>query len=167
MKSMSKAKKLKGSDEATLVNGLLRDEPAAWRELLRDYSTAMRSASRKVVRRVANHLPSDLAQDIEQQVLLKLLQNDKRALRAFDPAKATFRTYVNRIASNLALDELATFLRCGAAIDLDRLIEWEGADPDDDAGKGGDGLRSIDLDYWIGARRAARKAVRTTTGGAS
>ncbi len=163
---MSKAKKLKGSDEATLVNGLLRDESAAWRELLRDYSTAMRSASRKVVRRVAKHLPSDLSQDIEQQVLLKLLQNDKRALRAFDPAKATFRTYLNRIASNLAIDELATFLRCGAAIDLDQLIEWEGAEGDDEGGNAGQGPRSIDLDYWIGARRAAQKTARTTGGAA-
>ena len=163
---MKKTKTSKPEAEVALVTALIANQRDAWRTLLAEYGSAMRMAAGRVVRRVARHLPSDFASDIQQQVFVNLLQNDKHALRAFDPALGSLRTYLSRIATNLAHDELARFLRCGAPLDLDDVIAREARGDEDDGGEPhSDGPSPVDLTFFVGARRAiaaARKqAVRS------
>ncbi len=143
--------------EVELVAALIANRPKAWRTLLTEYGGAMRGAASRVVRKVARHLPSDFVQDIQQQVFVNLLQNDKLALRSFNPALASLRTYLSRIAANLAHDELARFLRVGCPLDLEEVIDREGRDDGDseEHRTASEDLKpSVDFGYWVGARRA-------------
>lgn len=152
----SRTRRTTYATDTDLIAALLQDRPTSWVALLEVHGPAVRAAARKVARMAARHLPSDFAEDIEQSVFLKLLQNDRQALRAFDPSLGTLRTYLSRVSRNLALDGLASFVRCGVSVALDFVIAGEDADDDEGAPS------SIDLTYWIGARRAAQKAARST-----
>jgi RNA polymerase sigma factor (sigma-70 family) len=65
----------------------------------------------------------DLAEDLAQSFFLKLLEDNQRRLRAFEPTRGVpLRAYLHVVASNLYLD----WLRSREAIDRKRWVTLDG-----------------------------------------
>lgn len=89
------------TEEATLLARCIERDQDAWREFIARYRAIIYSSILKVLD--ARHQPAERADDIFQDVLLKLLADDCRALRRFEGRSRT-STWLARIAINAAID---------------------------------------------------------------
>ncbi|HXG61592.1 MAG TPA: sigma-70 family RNA polymerase sigma factor [Planctomycetota bacterium] len=88
-----------------------RGDPAAWSAFVRRAAPILRHA---VTRTFARHGRSGEEADVEeavQEVYVRLVKDDYRLLRTFDPLRASLATWLTVVARSAALD----FLRRGAA----------------------------------------------------
>jgi RNA polymerase sigma-70 factor (ECF subfamily) len=86
-----------GSDESELLDGLLADDPAAWRSFNERYARLLYRCITRVTIHFAARVSSDDVQEIYANLCVQLLANDKAKLRTFDPARG------NRLGSWLGL----------------------------------------------------------------
>jgi excisionase family DNA binding protein len=70
-------------DDAQLVRATLANDQAAWHELMRRHATALREAAREA----GEGLDEADADDVVSDLWLSLIEDDMRALRAFDPSR--------------------------------------------------------------------------------
>lgn len=89
------------TEEATLLARCIARDQDAWREFIARYRAVMYSSILKVLD--ARHQSAERAEDIFQDILLKLLTDDCRALRRFEGRSRT-STWLARIAINAAID---------------------------------------------------------------
>ncbi len=97
-------------DEHQLVTKVLRGETDAYRELVERYQTGLIIHCERLLGDRSN------AEDIAQEAFIKAYEQ----LRNYDKQKASFSTWVYRIATNKAIDYLRKHKR---KIDIDNLEE--------------------------------------------
>jgi RNA polymerase sigma-70 factor, ECF subfamily len=94
-------------DEATLIPSLLSDDERAWRTFHELYSSRLLGAISRVTRRFRELEGTDHASDIYGSLCLRLLSDDKRRLRSFDPGRGTpLGAWLCTLAKNSAHDYL-------------------------------------------------------------
>jgi len=99
------------ADERRLVDALLENDPAAWRDFQRRYDRLVLRCIGQVTRRFAAVSPEDV-REIHGQFCLSLFAADKAKLRAFDPARGSrFSSYVGMLAAHCAYDWLRAVRR--------------------------------------------------------
>ncbi len=85
-------------------SALLRGEPRAWDSFIAAHTPAVAAAIRAYFRGRAN--PGDPVAgelgDLVQEVFLRLVKDEYRLLRQFDPARASLKTYLALIARSVA-----------------------------------------------------------------
>ena len=86
-------------DETCLADGLRRGEAAAQEEFLRQYASPV---FQQIVRMTHNELD---AEELTQDTLLKAISH----IADFNPARASLRTWLSRIAYRLTLNRLRLF----------------------------------------------------------
>lgn len=86
-----------GFDQAGLIAG----DKRAWNRFVARYAGVIRAAVARVLRGRETEID-----DAAQEVFVKLLHEDRRALRAFDPARASAPTWLTIVARSVALDRL-------------------------------------------------------------
>src|SRR4051812_12280144 len=80
----------------------LRGDGEAWRALVERVAPVVTAAVGRCLRR---HGADEVAvEDVVQEVFLRLVRDDFRALRAFDPARAQLTTWLTVVAHRMALD---------------------------------------------------------------
>ncbi len=98
------------SDEASeraLVDGLVADDPAAWREFNRRYYRLIQRCIARVTGRFAAVLGPEDAQEIYALFCVQLLANGKRKLRSFEAGRGTrLGSWVGMLAIHSAYDHL-------------------------------------------------------------
>ena len=83
---------------------MARDE-AAWNEFVRVFSPVIKRTALRVVERNGPGQGVS-AEDLVQTTFLRLLRDDCRLLRIFDPDRAGLATYISQVAASTALNVL-------------------------------------------------------------
>jgi RNA polymerase sigma-70 factor, ECF subfamily len=93
--------------EVELLGAVIARQPGGWEAFYARYERLMISCLRKVLRRyTALHNDQDI-EDMLSMVLLNLVKDDFKRLRAFDATRGyKLSSWVGLIATNTALDEL-------------------------------------------------------------
>jgi len=103
------------SDEASeraLVDGLVADDPAAWREFNRRYYRLVQRCIARVTGRFTAVLGPEDAREIYALFCVQLLANDKRKLRSFETGRGTrLGSWVGMLAIHSAYDHLRRIKR--------------------------------------------------------
>jgi RNA polymerase sigma-70 factor (ECF subfamily) len=94
-------------DETTLIPSLLMDDERAWRTFHELYSSRLLGAISRVTRRFPHLTGTDHVDEIYGTLCLRLLSDDKRRLRSFDPERGTpLGAWLCTLARNSAHDFL-------------------------------------------------------------
>jgi RNA polymerase sigma-70 factor, ECF subfamily len=94
-------------DEAALIPNLLVDDERAWRTFHELYSGRLQGAISRVTRHFPQLTGTDHVDEIYGTLCLRLLSDDKRRLRSFDPARGTpLGAWLCALAKNSAHDFL-------------------------------------------------------------
>jgi RNA polymerase sigma-70 factor (ECF subfamily) len=94
-------------DEATLIPSLLMNDERAWRTFHELYSSRLQGAISRVTRRFPQLSGTDHVDEIYGTLCLRLLSDDKRRLRSFDPGRGTpLGAWLCTLARNSAHDFL-------------------------------------------------------------
>jgi len=93
--------------DAELLRRVLRNEKAAWIELVRRYRSLIYRCVTKVIGRYDSVLSSADADEIYADVLITLVRDDMRKLRLYDARRGTkLSSWIGMIATNVAYDYL-------------------------------------------------------------
>jgi RNA polymerase sigma-70 factor (ECF subfamily) len=94
-------------DEATLIPSLLSNDERAWRTFHEVYQSRLQGAISRVTRRFPQLSGTDHVDEIYGTLCLRLLSDDKRRLRSFDPGRGTpLGAWLCTLAKNSAHDFL-------------------------------------------------------------
>lgn len=95
------------SDEANLIPSLLENDERAWRTFHERYASQLQGAISRVTRRFPQLTGTDHVDEIYGTLCLRLLSDDKRRLRSFDPERGTpLGSWLCALARNSAHDFL-------------------------------------------------------------
>ena len=97
--------------EPILVARALAREGGAWRELLRRYGRLILTCVARTGKRYGVAMSEPDVEDIYADVCLRLLADDMRRLRAFDPRRAKLSTWIGMISAQAAVDHLRVVAR--------------------------------------------------------
>lgn len=89
-------------DVASVVSG----RKAAWDRFVENFSGLLLGAALRTLRTRCPHLAVEDARDVVQDVFVRLLKDDFRLLRSFDPARASLPTWLTVVARSTTLDAL-------------------------------------------------------------
>lgn len=117
------------SDDA-LIAACLADDPDAWSHFMAQYRRLIRSTSAKV--RHKNDVASVDTDDLEHHIYQKLLEDDRRRLRAWQ-GRSRFSTYLVQVTRNLVIDYYA--LRDKGPLAVEYPLEAPAADPGAEAAR--------------------------------
>lgn len=87
-----------------LIAACLAEEPAAWESFMTQYRRLIRSTSAQLRRRY--EVASIDTDDLEHHIYQKLLEDDRRRIRAWQ-GRARFSTYLVQVTRNLVMDYYA------------------------------------------------------------
>lgn len=90
--------------DAALIAACLADEPEAWNHFMAQYRRLIRSTSAKV--RHKSDVASVDTDDLEHHIYQKLLEDDRRRIRAWQ-GRSRFSTYLVQVTRNLVIDYYA------------------------------------------------------------
>jgi RNA polymerase sigma-70 factor (ECF subfamily) len=125
---------LAAHDETTLISLLLEDDESAWRLFHQRYGHRVQGAIFTVTRRFPQLGGSDAVDEIYGTLCLRLLCDDKRRLRSFDPKRGTrLGSWLCTLARNSAHDFVRSRRRdpwLGRAGDETAMTEVESDAPD-------------------------------------
>jgi RNA polymerase sigma-70 factor (ECF subfamily) len=97
--------------EHILVARALARDGGAWRELLRRYGRLILACIARTGRRYGVALSEADVEDVYADVCLRLLADDMRRLRAFDPRRAKLSTWIGMISIQATADHLRVVAR--------------------------------------------------------
>jgi len=84
----------------------LRGEKRAWDALVERVAPIVLAAVRRTLRGFgASHAESD-AEDVAQEVFVRLVKDDFRLLRTYDPSRAALSTWLTLVARSVTIDQL-------------------------------------------------------------
>src|SRR5688500_1749680 len=99
-------------DETTLIPSLLVVDERAWRTFHERYASRLQGAISRVTRRFPQLTGTDHVDEIYGTLCLRLLSDDKRRLRSFDPSRGTpLGAWLCTLARNSAHDFLRNHRR--------------------------------------------------------
>jgi RNA polymerase sigma-70 factor (ECF subfamily) len=100
------------AEDMALVEGLLVNDPCAWREFGVRYDRLIQRCIAKVTRRFGSRVTAEDVREIQGQLVLSLLANDKHKLRTFDPTRGSrLSSWIGMLAMNAAYDYLRSIRR--------------------------------------------------------
>ena len=88
------------------LKACLRGDPDAWRAFVDRYGRVIYAAAGRTARTYAPQWTDEDVEDAAQDVLVRLIRNDYRLLRRFDPARAALATYLTIVARSVTIDRI-------------------------------------------------------------
>ena len=120
-----------GSDETTLLEGLLRDDANAWREFNARYSRLICACIGRITARFSSVVRADATSDIYSMLCLQLLSHDKNKLRSFEPGRGSkLGTWLGLLATHTAYDYLRSVRRIPKHAELCEAEQLSSDSPD-------------------------------------
>lgn len=90
----------------TDIAALLRGDAAAWNAFAAEVLPKVHRAVELALGRYAGRAGTDVVEDLAQETLVKLVKDDYRVLRQFDPERASLATWLALVARGTAIDYL-------------------------------------------------------------
>ena len=87
------------------LNVLLGGSETAWRDFVLEYAPLLLAVAQKTLHHYRVSDP-DLADDAVQEAFLRLVREDYRGLRLYDPQRSQLRTFLAVIVRNITIDLL-------------------------------------------------------------
>jgi DNA-directed RNA polymerase specialized sigma24 family protein len=152
------------ADDRTLVDGAIAGINGAWIELMRRFNPALQATVFAVLKKYGRVLGNDVRGDIVQDFYLSLLENDKRKLRVWDPAKGRkLGSWLGLLICQTAINEVRRVVTRPVHIDLDEVLEREDFAPEENEGHDGDEtMMTPARRYDLGDARSCWQSPRTT-----
>ena len=120
-----------GCDETTLLEGLLSDDPNAWREFNMRYARLIYACIGRITGRFGGVVRADAINDIYSMLCVQLLSNDKIKLRTFEPGRGSkLGTWLGLLATHTAYDYLRSVRRTPKHADLSEAEQLSSETPD-------------------------------------
>ncbi len=121
------------ADEHALLEGLLADDVAAWRQFNLQYTGLVRSCISRVTERFRGLVTREDVREIHAQFFVNLLSSDKRRLRSFDPQRGVrLSSWLGMLAVHAAYDYLRVLRRQPSGPNIDDLPDLSADLPDPD-----------------------------------
>ena len=118
-------------EDGPLLDAVLRHDEPAWRELLRRFRNLIFRCVQKVAARYDAVLSNEDANEIFGDVLVNLIRDDMRKLRAWDPARGSkLGSWLGLLAINTAYDYLRQTSRRPVLDKIDHVLEHAAVEPD-------------------------------------
>jgi len=86
------------------LQGLIEGEENAWKAFVLEYCPYLRAVVLRLLTRRSMRASTETVDDIVQDILVRLIEKDFHVLRRYDPAKASFRTWLTYVARSVALN---------------------------------------------------------------
>jgi len=99
----------------------LAGDKRAWEAFIRQFGGLVYSAAARTIRHHLGRHDRTAADDAAQDALVRLVQNDCRLLRTYDPARAALTTWLTVVARSAAIDLLRK--RRGGQVSLDEQMD--------------------------------------------
>ena len=96
--------------DGDLVAAMLVNDPVAWRDFQSKHGDWILRCIVRITRRFPSVCPEEV-REITAKLYLSLLANDKRKLRAFDPAVGPLAAWIGLLAVHVAYDHLRILAR--------------------------------------------------------
>jgi len=84
----------------------LKGDKKAWDAFVEKYSPMIFAAVQRTLRSSAANIPGRTLEDIAQEVFVRLIRDDYRLLRQFDPKRASLSTWLALVARSVCIDQL-------------------------------------------------------------
>lgn len=89
-----------------LLQRCLAGEARAWEEWIGRFGPVIHRSVARAMRRYTGSAPGDDTSDATQEVLLRLLRDDCRLLRTYDPSRARLETWLAVVSHSTTVDLL-------------------------------------------------------------
>lgn len=118
---------LSSISDTELIARMIDADNRAWKEFTRRYDRAVIDAVTKVLKPFSSIVASDLYADAHANFYAKLLANDMKVLRSFDPSRGVkFSSWLYSVAKTTAYDSLRATKSSHRSLASTRAIEtWE------------------------------------------
>ncbi len=84
----------------------LRGEKKAWDAFVEQFSPMIYSSVKRTLSGSAANIPGRTLEDIAQEVFFRLIRDDYRLLKQFDPERASLNTWLALVARSVCIDQL-------------------------------------------------------------
>lgn len=84
----------------------LRGEKKAWDTFVEQYSPMIYASVKRTLSGSSANIPGKTLEDIAQEVFVRLIRDDYRLLRQFDPKRASLSTWLALVARSVCIDQL-------------------------------------------------------------
>jgi RNA polymerase sigma-70 factor, ECF subfamily len=96
-------------EELRLLSAVLQGDAGAGRSFFERYNFTVERSVRRILRRQGRAISEEDVKDIVSEIWVSLLEDDKRPLRKFDPARdVRVTTWIALLARNKTIDHLRT-----------------------------------------------------------
>lgn len=109
------------------LSGCLRGDKRAWDAFVERYARVILAAVQRALRMHAPKAGDADVQDAAQEVFVRLVKDDFRLLRAYDPSRAALTTWLTIVSRSTAIDHVRRKRR--ATVGLEHAAEAEAAPP--------------------------------------
>jgi len=114
------------------LKACLRGEKAAWDAFVDRFARVIYAAVHRTLGSAAPDTGGTDVQDLAQEVFLRLIRNDYRLLKTYDPSRAGLSTWLTIVARSVAIDHVRR--RRAKTVPLDAAAQL--TDPSDSAQEG-------------------------------
>ena len=84
----------------------LRGEKRAWDTFVEKFSPMIYASVKRTLSSSAANIPGRTLEDVAQEVFVRLIRDDFRLLRQFDPKRASLSTWLALVARSVCIDQL-------------------------------------------------------------
>lgn len=84
----------------------LRGEKKAWDAFVEKFSPMIYASVKRTLSSSSTNIPGRTLEDIAQEVFFRLIRDDYRLLRQFDPKRASLSTWLALVARSVCIDQL-------------------------------------------------------------
>ena len=88
------------------LQACIRGEKAAWDAFVAEHTGVLHAAVRRIIRQHAPTTTAPEVPDVVQECFLRLIKDDFRLLKRFDPSRSRLTTWLTIIARSTAIDRL-------------------------------------------------------------
>ena len=84
----------------------LKGDPIAWESFTHQFAGVIHRAVARTLARHGSRAGAEECQDVIQNVFLRLIKDDYRLLRSYDPSRSALTTWLTLVARSAAVDHL-------------------------------------------------------------